>query len=111
MPFPFPEKPLRNISKYANISGVYFFTRVRDRGDNMEIAIVGSGCARCKQTAEVVRKAVEHAGVDATISKVEDIREIMKFQVLKTPAVTVDGEVKISGRVPTVEEITSLLTP
>ncbi|NNF84743.1 MAG: thioredoxin family protein [Deltaproteobacteria bacterium] len=77
----------------------------------MEIAIVGSGCARCKQTAEVVRKAVEHAGVDATISKVEDFREIMKFQVLKTPAVVVDGEVMISGRVPTVEEITSLLIP
>ncbi len=77
----------------------------------MEIAIVGSGCARCQQTAEVVRKAVEHAGVDATICKVEDIREIMKFRVLTTPAVAVDGEVKISGRVPTVEEITSLLTP
>jgi len=75
----------------------------------MEIAIVGSGCARCKQTVEVVRKAVENAGVDATICKVEDIREIMKFQVLTTPAVAVDGEVKISGRVPTVEEITSLL--
>lgn len=77
----------------------------------MEITIVGSGCARCKQTADVVRKAVEHAGVDATISKVEDFREIMKFRVLKTPAVAVDGEVKISGRVPTVEEITSLLIP
>jgi small redox-active disulfide protein 2 len=75
----------------------------------MEIAIVGSGCARCKQTAEVVRKAVEHAGVDATISKVEDIREIMKFRVLTTPAVAVDGEVRIFGRVPTVEEVTSLL--
>ncbi|MBK5095669.1 MAG: TM0996/MTH895 family glutaredoxin-like protein [Deltaproteobacteria bacterium] len=76
----------------------------------MEIAIVGSGCARCQQTAEVVRKAVEQAGVDATICKVEDVREIMKFRVLTTPAVAVDGEVKISGRVPTVEEITSLLT-
>jgi len=76
----------------------------------LEITIVGSGCARCKQTAEVVRKAVEDAGVDATISKVEDIREIVKLRVQTTPAVVVDGEVKISGRVPTVEEITSLLT-
>jgi len=76
----------------------------------VEIAIVGSGCTRCKQTAEVVRRAVEDAGVDATISKVEDIREIVKFRVQKTPAVVVDGEVKISGRVPTVEEVTSLLT-
>lgn len=79
-------------------------------GGNVEIAVVGSGCARCRQTAEVVRKAVERAGVDATISKVADLREIMKLRVLKTPAVAVDGEVKISGRVPTVEEITSLLS-
>jgi len=76
----------------------------------LEITIVGSGCARCKQTAEVVRRAVEVAGVDATISKVEDVREIVKLRVQTTPAVVVDGEVKISGRVPTVEEITSLLT-
>lgn len=76
----------------------------------MEIAIVGSGCSRCKQTTEVVREAVEHAGVDATICKVEDFREIMKYRVQTTPAVVVDGEVKISGRVPTVEEIISLLT-
>lgn len=76
----------------------------------MEIAILGSGCARCKQAAEVVRRAVELAGVDATVSKVEDIREIMKYRVLTTPAVAFDGEVMISGRVPTVEEVTSLLT-
>ena len=89
---------------------VITFKRVRCGGKNLEITIVGSGCARCKQTAEVVRKAVEDAGVDATISKVEDIREIVKLRVQTTPAVVVDGEVKISGRVPTVEEITSLLT-
>jgi small redox-active disulfide protein 2 len=77
----------------------------------MKIAIVGSGCDKCNQTADVVYRAVADAGVDATIHKVEDMREILKFRVMKTPAVAIDGEVKISGRIPTVEEITSLLNP
>ena len=57
----------------------------------MEIAILGTGCPKCRQTAEVVRQAVEQAGVDATIHKVEDIKEIMKFKVMTTPAVAFDG--------------------
>ena len=75
----------------------------------MKIAILGTGCPKCKQTAEVVRKAVEQAGVDATIHKVEDIKEIMKFKVMTTPAVAFDGQVKISGKVPTVDEVKALL--
>lgn len=61
--------------------------------------------------AEVVRKAVAKSGVDATIAKVEDIREIMKFRAMTTPALAIDDEVKISGRLPTGEEVTSLLVP
>jgi len=79
--------------------------------ENMKIAILGTGCPKCRQMAEVVRKAVEKSGMDAAISKVEDIREIMKFKVMATPALAIDDEVKISGRVPTVEEVTSLLVP
>jgi len=75
----------------------------------VKIAILGTGCAKCRQTAEVVRRAVEQAGVSATIHKVEDIREIMEFKVMTTPAVAVDGQVKFSGKVPTVDEIRSLL--
>jgi len=75
----------------------------------MKIAILGTGCAKCKQTVEVVRQAVEQAGVDATIDKVEDIQEIMKFKVMRTPAVAIDDKVKISGRVPSVEEVKSFL--
>ena len=75
----------------------------------MKIEILGTGCPKCKQTAEVVRKAVEQADIDATIHKVEDIREIMKFKVMMTPAVAVDGQVRISGRVPTVDEVKALL--
>ena len=75
----------------------------------MKIAILGTGCAKCRQAVEVVRQAVEQAGVDATIDKVEDIQEIMKFEAMRTPAVAIDGKVKISGRVPSAEEVKSLL--
>ena len=77
----------------------------------MKIAILGTGCSKCKQTMEVVRQAVEQADVSATIQKVEDIQEIMKYRVLMTPAVAIDGQVKISGRVPAVDEVKSLLAP
>lgn len=76
----------------------------------MKIAILGTGCPKCRQTAEVVRQAVERAGVDATIQKVEDIQEIVKYRVMRTPALAVDGQVKISGKVPSVEEVVALLT-
>lgn len=75
----------------------------------MRIDILGTGCPKCRQTAEAVRQAVEQAGVDATIRKIEDIREIVKYRVLMTPAVAVDGQVKISGKVPSVEEVLALL--
>ena len=77
----------------------------------MDIAILGTGCPKCRQTSEAVRRAVEEAGVDATIRKVEDIREIIAFRVMTMPAVAVDGEVRISGRVPTVDEVKALLSP
>jgi len=75
----------------------------------MKIEILGTGCPRCRQTAEAVRKAVEETGVEAVIRKVEDIREIMPFRVMTTPAVAVDGQVRISGKVPTVEEVKAFL--
>jgi small redox-active disulfide protein 2 len=75
----------------------------------VQIAILGTGCARCRQTTDIVRQAVEQTGVSATIQKVEDIREIVKYQVMTTPAVAIDGQVKISGKVPTVDEVKSLL--
>lgn len=76
----------------------------------MKIDILGTGCPKCRRTVEVVRQAVAQTGVDATIHKVEDMREIMKFRVITTPAVVVDGQVRISGKVPSVEEIMALLT-
>jgi len=75
----------------------------------LSIKILGPGCARCKSTFEVVKKAVEQTGVQADITKVEDLEGMMKYNILSTPAVVVNEQIKISGRVPTVEEIKKLL--
>ncbi len=66
----------------------------------MKIAVLGSGCAKCRETAAVVRQAVERAGVDAEILKVEDPREMTKYKVMMAPAVAVDGMIRIAGRSP-----------
>ena len=73
------------------------------------IQILGTGCAKCKTLAENARKAVEEAGVEAEIEKVEDIKEIMKFNILMTPGLVIDGEVKAAGRVQSPEDIKKLL--
>ena len=77
----------------------------------MKIAILGTGCPKCNETAKIVRQAVEQAQVQATIEKVQDIQEIVKYRVMMVPAVAIDGQVKISGNVPTVAEVKALLVP
>jgi small redox-active disulfide protein 2 len=76
---------------------------------NMEIKILGSGCAKCKTLEKMTRDVVAQNGIEATITKVEDIREIMKFGVMTTPALVVDGKVEIKGRIPSNEEIKQIL--
>ena len=71
----------------------------------MIIKILGTGCSNCKKLEENTRKAVEELGIEAAIEKVTDIKDIMKYGVMKTPALVVDEKVKIMGRVPTAEEI------
>ena len=73
------------------------------------IQILGSGCAKCKALTENVKKAVEEAGLEARIEKVEDIREIMKFNILTTPALAIDGNVKAAGRILSADEIKKLI--
>ena len=74
-----------------------------------KIEILGTGCAKCNQTTAVVENVVNHQNIDASITKVEDIMDIMKYNVMSTPAVVIDGEVKIKGRVPSAAEIEELL--
>lgn len=76
----------------------------------MEIKVLGSGCAKCKSLEKVTREVVKEMNLDATITKVEDIMEIMSFGVMMTPALVVDGEVLVKGRVPGASEIKQLLT-
>ena len=74
------------------------------------IKILGPGCAKCKTTFEVVKKAVEQSGIEVEITKVEDLEGMMKYNTLTTPVVVINEEIKIKGRVPTVEEIINLLS-
>ncbi|MCE5322049.1 thioredoxin family protein [bacterium] len=75
----------------------------------MKIQVLGTGCAKCKTLAENAKKAVELVGIDAEIEKVEDIKEIMKFNILMTPGLVIDGEVKAAGRVLSPEDIKKLI--
>lgn len=75
----------------------------------MIIKVLGSGCTKCKTLENHARQAVEELNLDASVEKVEDIQEIMAYGVMKTPALVVDGTVKIMGRVPSVEDIKKLL--
>lgn len=75
----------------------------------MKIQVLGPGCAKCKQLTANAEKAVLELDLDATVEKVEDVREIMKFRVLSTPALVVDGALKSVGRVLTPEAIKDLL--
>jgi small redox-active disulfide protein 2 len=76
----------------------------------MEIKILGPGCARCKMLDKLTHEVVEKNGINAHITKVEDILEIIKYGVMSTPALVVDEKVVLSGRVPSSEEIKKLLT-
>ena len=73
------------------------------------IKVLGSGCATCKQLESVVREVVSASGIDATVEKVEDIQQIMSYNVLSTPVLVVNEEVKCSGRIPSREEIEGYL--
>lgn len=71
----------------------------------MEIKVLGPGCAKCKQTEQIVKEAVAESGAAATVEKVTDVMEIAGYGVFGTPAVVVDGEVKSVGKVPKKAEV------
>jgi len=75
----------------------------------VNIKILGSGCKNCKKLEAQTKKAVEELGVEAVIEKVEDFKKIMKYGVMQTPALVVDEEVKVSGKIPKIEEIKEYL--
>jgi small redox-active disulfide protein 2 len=76
----------------------------------MHVKILGTGCPKCKALEKAVRDVVEQNHIDAQVSKVEDITEIMKYAIMTTPALVVDEKVVMKGRVPSSDEIKILLT-
>ena len=74
-----------------------------------EIKILGTGCPKCQSMTAVVKDVVSENNIDATIEKVEDIMEIIKFNVMTTPALVIDDVIAIKGRVPSKEEVLALL--
>lgn len=74
-----------------------------------EVLVLGPGCAKCKETYKVVERVISENNLDVKLSKIEDIAEMMKFNIMATPAVVVDGTVKIKGHVPSADEVKKVL--
>jgi small redox-active disulfide protein 2 len=76
----------------------------------MEIKILGTGCSKCKTLEELTRKVIKDNDIDAHVTKVEDIMEIMKYNIMITPALVINEKVVSKGRIPSADEIKQLLT-
>ena len=75
-----------------------------------QIRILGPGCAKCNELYDLTKEAIAALGIDCSIEKVTDITEIMNAGVMMTPALVVDGEVKITGKVPKLDALKKLLS-
>jgi small redox-active disulfide protein 2 len=75
----------------------------------MKIEVLGTGCAKCKTLYDNVKKALAEVGKSAEVVKVEDIPSIMKYGVMSTPALVIEGQVKFSGKIASVAEIMGML--
>ena len=80
----------------------------------MKIQVLGTGCPNCKKTAQIIKDAAHKLGLtegsDYSLEKVETVSEIMKFGILMTPGVVIDGKVISSGRVPSLADATTMIT-
>ena len=75
----------------------------------MKLQILGTGCARCKALTLATEQAAQALGIPYELEKVTDLKEIVTFGVMQTPALVVDGKVKLAGKVPSADEIKTLL--
>ena len=76
----------------------------------MKIEVLGTGCKNCNALEAATREALQQLGMDVPVEKVTDYGEIVSYGVMSTPALAIDGDVKTTGRVPSVRELTDLLT-
>lgn len=74
-----------------------------------KLQILGTGCPKCQKLAETAEAAAKELGIEYEIEKVKEINKIMEFGVMMTPALAVDGQVKVSGKVPSVEEVKKMI--
>ena len=74
-----------------------------------KIQILGTGCAKCEKLAEETKTAAEELNLEYEMEKVTDINKIMSFGVMMTPALVIDGQVKVSGKVPSIDDLKKLL--
>ena len=77
----------------------------------MKIQILGTGCAKCNALMMATEQAAQGLGLQYELEKVTDLKQIMMFGVMTTPALVVDGKVKVSGKVPSVDELKTMLQP
>lgn len=77
----------------------------------MDIKVLGSGCANCRALEERTAAALGDLGLEAGITKVTDFAEIAGYGVMSTPALVVDEQVVVAGRVPTIEELQAIIAP
>ncbi|MDA3867914.1 MAG: thioredoxin family protein [Salinivirgaceae bacterium] len=76
----------------------------------MEIIILGPGCPKCKTLEKLTQEAVNKSGIEATVTKEEDIMKIMEYGVLSTPGLVINGKVVFSGRVPGEKELNEIIS-
>jgi small redox-active disulfide protein 2 len=75
----------------------------------MKIEILGSGCPKCKATEEIVKKVVKRLGIKAEVSHLYDMNKIIEYGVMMTPAISIDGKIRIEGKIPREDEIEKII--
>jgi len=75
----------------------------------MKIEILGMGCATCNKLEDTVRLAIKEMGIEAQVDHVKDIKQIMAYGVMTTPALVIDGKVKAAGKIPTLKDIKQMI--
>lgn len=74
-----------------------------------KLQILGTGCSKCKRLTEQVEQAAKELGIEHQIEKVTDIKQIISFGVMTTPALAVDGQIKVAGNMPSLDELKRLI--
>lgn len=75
----------------------------------MEIKVLGTGCPKCNKLENMVNEVIKGLNADATVTKVKDINEIAKAGVMLTPALMINGDIKLTGKLPSKEDLTKMI--